>query len=126
MPTVERVSEDVVGYDLDHKGLIMNYRFYSKLEFLGSVKTELWNEDNLLLVHHIEASTVGVKYGTAMIDWLVRNSSETIQPVHVIMNGLGFWAKLKEIWPDRIYDLDLRSSEYDLLLEKRKHYQKLD
>ncbi len=122
IPTIDRVSEKVVGFRLDHQGLIMDYYFYSESELLGSLQTELWKEDNLLLVHHIGASTIGVKYGTAMINWLVINSSEIIQPVHVFGGGLGFWSKLKQLWPERINDLDLRSGEYDLLLEKRKHY----
>lgn len=55
-----------------------------------------------------------------MVSWLVANSSEKIQPVHVINAGLGFWIKLKKIWPNRIIGIDLRASEYWDLLEKRK------
>ena len=120
IPTIDRVSEEIQGYLPDYQGPTINYRFFSNSKFIGSVKTELWKEDNLLLVHDIRASTTGVKNGTAMVSWLVANSSEMIQPVHVIHNGLGFWIKLKKIWPSRIIDIDLRASEYWDLLEKRK------
>ena len=74
-----------------------------------------------MLVHHIGATITGMKHGTAMINWLINNSAEIIQPVHVIGGGIGFWQKLKKRWPDRVNNVDLRSSEYDLLLEKRKY-----
>ena len=121
VPTIDRVSEKVVGFRLDHQGLTTDYSFYSESAFLGSVQTELWKEDNLLLVHRIGASVTGIKQGTAMIDWLVRHSSEIIQPVHVFEGGIGFWIKLKELWPNRINDVDLCCYDYNLLLEKRKH-----
>ncbi|MCS6137044.1 hypothetical protein G3496_19270 [Shewanella baltica] len=120
IPTIDRVSEEIQGYRLDHQGPTIHYRFFSNSKCIGSVKTELWKEDNLLLVHDIRASATGIRNGTAMVSWLVANSSEMIQPVHVIHNGLGFWIKLKKIWPSRIIDLDLRCSEYWDLLENRK------
>lgn len=120
MPVIDRVSEELQLYNPEHQGPAPDYRFYANSIYIGSVSTELWKEDNLLLVHDIRASTTGIKNGTAMVSWLVANSSEMIQPVHVINNGLGFWIKLKKIWPSRIIDLDLRCSEYCDLLEKRK------
>ena len=120
MPFIDRVSEELQLYNPEHQGPVTDYRFYANSIYIGSVSTELWKEDNLLLVHDIRASTIGIKNGTAMVSWLVANSSEMIQPVHVINNGLGFWIKLKKIWPSRIIDLDLRCSEYCDLLEKRK------
>jgi hypothetical protein len=41
---------------------------------------------------------------------------------HVFGGGLGFWTRLKMLWPDRIIDVDLRCNEYCHLLEKRKNY----
>jgi hypothetical protein len=122
IPAIDSVSEEVQLCHLEHQGLITHYSFFYHSELIGSVTTELWKEDNLLLVHDIRASAIGVKNGTAMIDWLVNNSSEMIQPVHVFGGGLGFWIKLKKIWPSRIIDIDLRCSEYCHLLEKRKNY----
>lgn len=120
IPMVDRVSEEVVVERLAHQGLTKNYKFYSKDKYIGSIQTELWKEANLLLIHSIGASAIGLKYGTAMISWLVSESTEVIQPVHVIGGGIGFWQKLKLTWPDRVANIDLRSSDYDDLLEKRK------
>lgn len=120
IPVIDRVNQKAEGYLLDHQGPTINYRFFSNSKYIGSVTTELWKEENLLLVHDISTSNTGVKNGTAIVSWLVSNSTEMIQPVHVINNGLGFWIKLKRIWPSRIIDIDLRSSEYWDLLEKRK------
>lgn len=121
IPAIDKVSEELQLYNPQHQGPVTDYRFYANSIYIGSVRTELWKEDNLLLVHDIRASTTGVKNGTAMVSWLVSNSTEMIQPVHVIHNGLGFWIKLKKIWPSRIIELDLRASEYWDLLEKRKN-----
>jgi len=120
IPAIDRVSEEIQGYLADYQGPTINYRFFSNSKYIGSIATELWKEDNLLLVHHIASSTTGIENWTAMIDWLVSNSSEMIQPVNVFGGGLDLWVTLKKTWPDRIIDLDLRCSEYFDLLEKRK------
>lgn len=72
------------------------------------------------LIYKERVSSIGVKYGSSMVSWLVNNTSLVIQPVHVIGGGIVFWCKQKQRWPDRVVDKDIRSSEYSFLLKERK------
>ncbi|MBB1419852.1 hypothetical protein H5187_21675 [Pseudoalteromonas sp. SG44-1] len=119
-PLVDRVETETVGFRLPHQGATTDYYLYSSNIYIGQLRTELWADSDLILVHSIKASTVGIKYGSSMVRWLVDNTSQVIQPVHVIGGGIGFWCKQKQRWPNRVVDQDIRSSEYDYLLEERK------
>ena len=55
MPPMDYVSEEAVGFRLDHQELTMDYNFYFKSKFLGSQQSEVWPQENLLLVHRIDA-----------------------------------------------------------------------
>lgn len=119
-PIVDNVETEIVGFRLPHQGTTTDCYLYASNIYIGHLRTELWVESDLILVHSIKASTVGIKYGSSMVRWLVNNTRQVIQPVHVIGGGIGFWCKQKQRWPDRVVDQDIRSSEYDYLLEERK------
>ena len=119
-PVIVNVTIESDNFRLPHQGKTNVYKFYSATTYIGFIETELWKENNLVLVHNIESSKIKQKHGTAMINWLISNTTQMIQPVHVIGGGISFWFKQNERWPTRIVEQDLRCSEYNELLEKRK------
>ncbi|KKJ75211.1 hypothetical protein WH95_19520 [Kiloniella litopenaei] len=120
VPEIDGVKEEIAQGRPEYEGLMQKYQFFSKGEFIGSLETELWSENKLLLVHRIDSKIPYQKQGTAMVNWLVDNTEEYIQPVHVIGGGLGFWLQMRKLWPYRIIGRDLRCSDYLSLLEQRK------
>lgn len=78
------------------------YHFYNNSHYIGGIETELFLPDNVLTIPFISVAKKGNGHGTALLEWLINSSKETICPVAIVSDGEPFWSASQRKWPERL------------------------